>query len=226
MVVCRGVRSARLGRFGWPLALALAFASHFLLDSIPHLDAMGPLRSFRSSWLLFPAFGVTAAALTWLVYRRNPGLAWIWILLSLWLVISGFSGTILRGLAALVLVGLLFYRTRRADSPGYLLAGILAISADFVPKTVSTLANFHNGLHYNVGWGTSLFLQFQDPPLPSGLVRLQNPYYLMGYGLEFLVEAVFFLLAFVSLSRLALDPKPAAEEAISSSQPEETSVPV
>lgn len=226
MVVCRSVRSPRLGHLGWPLALALAFASHFLLDSIPHLDANGPLRSFRTSLLLFPVFGLIGAALTWLVYRRNPGAAWIWILLSIWLVISGFSGTIGRGLAALILVGFLAYRTRRTDAPGYLLAGILSIAADFVPGSLTTLINFHDGMHFVMGWGHSLLIQFEAGPAPTGsLARLQNPYFQLGYGLEFAVEVGIFLAAFLSLSRLALAPKPVTEPSSSAREEEGTRVP-
>lgn len=227
MVVFRRIRSPRLGRLGWPLGLALAFASHFLLDSIPHLDAIGPLQGFRSTFLPFPVFGIIGAALTYLLYKRNPAAAWIWALLCVWLVIAGFSGPIVRGLAAVALIGLLAYRARRADAPGYLFAGILAVSADLVPKSLSALVNFHDAMHFVVGWGTTLSMRFQALPLPSGsLARLQSPYFLLGYGLEFAVEAGILLTAFLSFSRLAFAPKAVTEPVASAPEAEETRVPV
>ena len=225
MAICQRVRSPRLGRFGWPLALALAFASHFLLDSIPHVDPLGPLRGLGSSLWLY--LGLVGAGLTCYLYTRNRDAGLIWILLSAWLGITGLAGTMVRSLAALAFLGLLAYRTRRADAVAYLLAGMLAVSGDLVPARFDAFAKFHNAMHYRMDWGVSFFLQYQSPPLPSGiLARLQNPYFQLGYGLEVLVEAAFFLTAFSILSRLALVPKAVSEHSVPATEREETGVPV
>jgi len=227
MAICGRFRSPRWGLLGWAFALALAFASHFVLDSIPHMDAIGPLQGFRYSVWLFLAFGLLGGGMAVFLYIRNREAALIWILLSVWIGIAGLAGTMVRGLAALALIGLLAYRTRRAEAPAYLVAGMLAVSGDLVPGPLRLLQNFHDGMHFMVGWGTSLFLRFQSSPIPSGAAaRLQNPYFLLGYGLELAVEAAILLAAFLSFSRLALERKVETESAASVPEPEETRAPV
>jgi hypothetical protein len=226
MAIFQRVRSPRLGRFGWPLALALAFVSHFLLDAIPHLDAVGPLRGFRYGGLFFPMFGLLGGGLAVYLYRRNRDAGLIWVLLSVWLVIVGLSGTVVRGLAALALLGLLAYRTRRAEMVALFLAGVLAVSPDIVPRTMTVIARFHDVMHFSASWGTSLLLMFRSSPLPSGdLSRLRNPYFLTSLGLEVIVEASIFLVAFWSLSVLSLEKKAASEPVVSACEPEETRAP-
>lgn len=226
MALCGPVRSSRLGRLGWPLALALALASHFVLDSIPHLDAIGPLRELRYGGFLFLLFGLIGFGFALYLLRRDRNVGWIWVLLSVWLVVSSFSGGIIRGLTALVLVGWFVYRTRQVDAPAYLLAAILAIFPDFFPLRIPWLREFHDAMHYSVGWGLSLFYKFQGPPIPSGnLARVENFYFQAGLGLEVLVEALIFLFAFLSFSKLSIQNKPKRESPVTR-ETEETSVPV
>ena len=227
MAICQHLRSRRLGRFGWAIALALAFASHYLLDSIPHIDSIGPLQGFRFSGLLFPALGLIGAGFAVYLFPRNREAGLIWILLSVWIGVAGLSGTFVHGLAAVALCGFLAYRTRRVEAAAFFLAGILAISADFVPRSIRAAAKFHDSMHFSVSWGTSLFRTFQPPPLPAGtLARLQDPYFQLGYAMELIAEAVIFLTAFWSLSRLALERKAELEPAASVPEPEETRAPV
>lgn len=224
LVIGQRVRSPRLGRLAWPLVFVLAFFSHFLLDSIPHLDTFGPFREFHSSLWLY--LGLIGAALTCFLYLRNRDAGLIWILLAAWIGVAGLAGTPVRVLAALALIGFLAYRTKRMETVAYLVAGMLAVSADLVPKSFHALVKFHDTMHYQTGWGKAIFLHFQSLPFPSGYARLHNPYFLMGYGLEFLVEGAIFLTAFWSLSRLALAPKPVAEPSIPAAAPEESGVAV
>jgi hypothetical protein len=206
LLVCRHLRPRRLGLPGWAIALVLAFLSHFLLDAIPHLDAIGPLRELRRSLWLFLILSVIGAGLAAFLYKRNQDAGVIWLLLSVWLAVAGFAGTWVRAIAALTMIGFLALRTRRIEAPAYLAGAMLAIAGDMVPSRLELLSNFHDGMHFVVGWGTSLYVQFYSWPPPSGtLVRLRNPYFQVGYGLEFIVEAAIFLGAFWSFSRFVFE---------------------
>ena len=225
MLVCQRVCSPRLGRFAWPLALALAFASHFLLDSIPHLDARGPLRGFRQGGFVFLLFGLFAGGLAAYLYRRNRDAGLIWILLAVWLGVAGLLGYMAGGLVALALIGWLVYRTRRADAVVIFLGGVLAVFPDTVSRTLGWMAKYHDAIHFKQSWGTSLLLLFQSSPPSGRLARLQNPYFQMGVGLEVIVEAAIFLAAFLSCLALSFEKKAPPMPAVSAREPEETRAP-
>jgi len=205
LAIYQRVRSWRPGIAGWAIALSLAFASHFLLDTIPHLDAMGPLRELRRSMWLHLALGALGAGLAALLYRRSRDAGLIWLALSAWVGIAGFSGTLVRGLAGILLMALLAFVTRHVHVPVYLLGAMLAVSGDLVPGQMEALTKFHNAMHFSMGWGASLYVEFNSWPPPQGLTRLRSPYFLAGYGLELVIETAIFLLAMRSLSRLSLE---------------------
>ena len=196
------------GRLAWLLAFPLAFASHYLLDAIPHFEDIEPLARYRDSVWLFVGFGLIGAGLGIYLLRRNRQAGLLWLPLSVWIGLAGISETLIRVAVALALLGYLAYRTRQANAAGYLLAGMLAGAADFVPRTWSAAVVFHNRMHYQLDWGSRLYLKFQTLPIPRDwLTRLENPYILAGYGLELLVEAVIFLAAFSVFFPLRLEPK-------------------
>jgi hypothetical protein len=197
------------GRWGWVLAFPLAFASHYLLDAIPHFEDLGPLMRVQNRPWVFLGVGLIGGGISAYLYRRNRQASLLWLALSVWIALAGISEVLICLAAGLALLGTVAYRTRQADAVGYLLAGMLAEAADLIPRT---WIGFHNQMHYEVDWGTALYLKFNPPPPPTQwLSRLQNPYLQLGYGLELLVEAVIFLAAFSVFCRLRLEPKTQTE---------------
>jgi len=201
------------GRLGWVLAFPLAFASHYLLDAIPHFEDLGPLMlRFRNSPWMFFGLALIGSGLSAHLLRRNRQAGVLWLTLCVGIGLAGIPVPLIRLAAALALLGYIAYRIRKADAVGYLLAGMLAFAADLIPGTWSAASAFHNRMHYQLDWGTYLYLEFQSWPPPwNWLSRIQNPYFLTGYGLELLVEAVIFLAAFSVFFRLRLEPKAQTE---------------
>ena len=202
------------GRLGWVLAFPLAFASHYLLDAIPHFEDLGPLMlRFRNSPWMFFGLALIGSGLSAHLLRRNRQAGVLWLTLCVGIGLAGIPAPLIRLAAALALLAYLGYRTRRADAVGYLLAGMLAFAADLIPGTWSAASAFHNRMHYQLDWGTALYVKYEPSPVPflSWTGRIQNPYFLAGYGLELLVEAVIFLAAFSVFFRLRLEPKTQTE---------------
>lgn len=211
-VIYHQLRHPWAGRFGWVLAFLLAFVSHYLLDALPHFEGVGPWLRYRDSFWVFVGLGLIGAGLAVYLFPRNRQAGLLWLLLSLWIGLAGTSEPMIRLVAALALFGYMAYRTRKADAVGYLLAGILAVAADLVPRTWSGAVAFHSRMHYQVDWGTYFYFKYQAAPAPLNWPnQLQNPYFLAGYGLEMLVEALIFLAGFYVFSRLRWEPIPRPE---------------
>ena len=209
------LRRSPLGRWSGVVAFPLAFASHYLLDAIPHFEGVGPfiLLKYQASFWVFLGLGMIGGGLAVYLFRRNREAGLIWLLLSLWIGLGGISPPALRLPAALACLGYLAYKTTQDDALGYLLAGMLAVAPDFVTAISSPATLIHNRLHYRLDWATRLYLHFHPPPLPQDwLVRLSNPYFLLGYGLELLVEAVIFFGALYLFSRQCWEGETKAEE--------------
>lgn len=207
--IYRTLRSPWVGRWGWTLALPLAFVSHYLLDAIPHFERLGPLRRYLGQLWVFLAFGVIGMGLATYLFRRNREAGLIWLTLSFWIGLAGISGSLVEVLGALALLGFVAYHAKRAEAVGYVLAGILAVAADLVPRSLNGVEQFHNRMHYQVDWGTYLYFKYHSSPVPmEWRFRLQDPYFLLGYGLELLVKAGIFLGAFSIFAGLRFKEKP------------------
>ena len=210
------LRRSPLGRWSGVVAFPLAFASHYLLDAIPHFEGVGPfiLLKNQASFWVFLGLGMIGGGLAAYLFRRNREAGLIWLLLSLWIGLGGISPPAMRLPVALACLGYLAYKTTQDDALGYLLAGMLAVAPDFVTAISSPPATLiHNRLHYRLDWATRLYLHFNPPPIPQDwLVRLSNPYFLLGYGLELLVEAVIFFGALYFFSRLRFEGEIKTEE--------------
>ena len=210
------LRRSPLGRWSWVVAFPLAFASHYLLDAIPHFEGVGPfiLLKYQASFWVFLGLGMIGGGLAVYLFRRNREAGLIWLLLSLWIGLGGISPPALRLPAALACLGYLAYKTKQADAVASLLAGMLAVAPDWVFVLSRDAHLIHHRLHYHLDWATRLYLHFHPPPIPQDWqVRLSNPYFLLGYGLELLVEAVIFFLALYLFSRQRLEGEIQAEEA-------------
>ena len=221
-VIYQELRKSRLQRWSWVLAFPLAFFSHHFLDAIPHFEKIGPLIPYRGTVWTFAVLGMIGAGLAAYVFRRNRRAGLIWLALSFWIGLGGPSAHVFRLLTALAFLGLIFYVTRKASAAACLLAGMLAVSADFVPQSFRSFGQFHDSMHYATDWGTSLYRSSNQLPLPAGWQsRLQNPYFLFGYGLELLVEGFLFLGALYLFTRPEAEKRATAERVAEIAEPVE-----
>lgn len=196
------LRRSPLRRWSWVVAFPLAFASHYLLDAIPHFEDFGPLLRYRTNPWIFLGLGMIGSGLAVYLFRRNRETGLIWLILSLWIGLGGISPPAIRLLAALACLGYLAYKTKQTDAVASLLAGMLAVAPDFVAVISRSATTFHNTMHYRLDCATRLYLYFNPPPVPRDwLVRIQNPYFLLGYSIELLVEAVIFFGSLYLFSR-------------------------
>jgi hypothetical protein len=207
------------------LVFPLAFLSHYALDAIPHYEEFGPLFKYRETvWVLFGLSGI-GLAFGWLIWRWNREAAGVWLLLCLWIGFGSSGPLPWRVLTALgILVGAAATRRLRTRL-GYLLAGMLALSADFFPASWRTMHALHDTIHYHTDWGTLLYRRYVGVPVPSSWrIQSANPYFLAGWGLEVLVEGCVFFAAIWILVRgsvaetkqEAVDPQPSPAPAVSS----------
>lgn len=178
---------------GWVLAFLLAFASHYALDAIPHFEDIGPLVDSPGRVPIFIGLGIAGVLMALLLRRWNRPAAGIWLVFSLWIALGSNSYVLWRIPTAVLALGWLAYRSRRAEALGFLLAGMLAVAADFVPLQYAPARSVHYAAHYKADLGLRLHRAFSQEPVPARLLdRLQSPYFLAGYGLELLAEAVIF----------------------------------
>ncbi len=200
IVIYQKLRS-RFPRYGWALALPLAFASHFLLDAIPHFEDVGSLKS-PGRVPIFLGLGLIGAGFALFLRRWNREAALIWLLLSLWIGVGSHAYPLLRVLTAALGLAYFAWKSKQWAAVGYLAGGMLATVADLIPLTISRMDNFHDVIHYQIGWGERLYLFFSENPIPlRWRERVQNPYFLAGYGLELLLEGVIFFGALYLFSR-------------------------
>lgn len=218
-IIYQQLRS-RYPRFGWALALPLAFVSHFLLDAIPHFEDVGSLES-PGRVPIFLGLGLIGAGFALFLRRWNRDAALIWLLLSLWIGVGSYSYPLLRILTAALGLAYIAWKSRQWNSAGYLAGGMLATVADLIPITAGRMEQLHDAIHYQIGWGERLYFLFSSSPIPfRWRDRLQDPYFLAGYGMELLLEGVIFLGALYLLSRERFAWKTAAEDSCKISEPE------
>jgi len=171
--------------------LALAYASHFLMDAIPHFEDVGPLVRSPGRISIFLALGFVGAGLAFPLWRLRREAGLLWLVLSVWIGLGNNAYPQLRMATALAAMCLILWKQKSWTAVGCLLAGMLAAMPDLIPFPFEH--SFHDGMHYKVGWGTRLYVTLAQSPLPlPWLGRLRNPYYLMGYGAELIVEGALF----------------------------------
>src|SRR5579884_3958163 len=117
-------RSTGGGFLGVLLALPLAFASHYLLDAIPHFEMVPPpLRHYDFNFFIMLALVITGTLLGVLLMRWNREVGTILLLLFLWASLSTYSPLWTRiavGAAALAYIA----AGKSAAGVGYMLAGM------------------------------------------------------------------------------------------------------
>jgi hypothetical protein len=193
-VIFQKLGKSRAGHWGWVLALPLAFASHYLLDAIPHFEDMFNIVDFRAMPVVILGIGLVGAALAMILSRWNREAARIWLVLFLWIGLGGYSFSWLRILTAALALGYLAWSAKDWSAAGYMLAGLLAVAPDLIFSGIHQMAVVHQFFHYRIDWATRIYTAFsQAPPLREWQARLLNPYFLLGYALELLVEGLIFL---------------------------------
>ena len=201
-LIFQKLRIRKLGPLGWVLGLLLALASHYLLDAIPHFENVGPLKYYMGGMLIFVGLGGLGVIVSVLLLRRNREAGWIFLILSLWVALGNPEYPLLRLTTALLGLGFLAWKSRQAKAVGCLLAGMLAVAPDLMPATTTAMERLHLVFHYRVDWATRLHRAFGGAPVPAHWqARLQDPYFLMGYALQLVVEAIIFFGALYLLSR-------------------------
>ena len=193
-VIFQQLRRLRWGHWGWALAFPLAFASHYLLDAIPHFEGIVAIRAYKTNASFILGVGVVGIALTLILMRWNREAGRIWLILFLWIGLGAYSFSWLRILTTALALGYVAWRDKDWSAPGYLLTGMLAVAPDLIPGGFQRMADLHYFFHYKVDWATRIYIAFSKPPLPwSWPARLHDPYFLLGYALELLIEGLIFL---------------------------------
>ncbi|MBI4463828.1 MAG: hypothetical protein HY647_03890 [Acidobacteria bacterium] len=201
-VIFQKLRPRRLGPLGWLLAFLLAFVSHYLLDAIPHFETIGPIREYWGGGLVLVVLGVVGVGLSLWLLRRNREAGWIWLILSLWVALGRPSHPWLWLATAVLGLALLAWKTRRAEVVGCLAAGMLAVSADLALSAIRAFERLHHVFHYRLDWGSRIYLAIVGGPRPAPWqARLQDPYFLLGYAAELVVEGFIFFGALYLFSR-------------------------
>ena len=177
------------------MALALAFLSHFVCDAIYHFEAFYPL-SRQLGVSHEEAFALTATALglvllpvLWVLARRDPGL------LPFYLYIAGASlllatQGIYRLAAGLLIAGLFFLFSDSARLCRWVLGAFVANLPDLARWAFEPLNRLHSATHYegirDLGDVIYRFARGQ----PSLFVgdRFSDPYYVLGYVIEVVIE--------------------------------------
>jgi hypothetical protein len=201
-VLCQQLGRIRWARWAWLLAFPLAFLSHYALDAIPHFEAFVAPSVPKESFLLIAAVGLAGMAIALLLMRGNREAGRLWLVISLWIAVGPYSFSWLRVLTAALGLAYLGWASRRLRSVACLAASILSISPDLAPAGFERLASLHYLFHYRTDLALRLFRAYSESPFPEGWkAQLHNPYFLLGYGLELLIEGGIFLTAIYLFSR-------------------------
>ncbi|MCH8266720.1 MAG: hypothetical protein IH846_04330, partial [Acidobacteria bacterium] len=141
---------------------------------------------------------------------------------SLWIGVGSYSYPLLRVLTAVLGLVYFAWKSKQRAAVGYLAGGMLATVADLIPLSISRMEKFHDAIHYQTGWGQRLYMFFSESPVSlRWRERMQNPYFLAGYGLELLVEGVIFFGALYLLSRERFSWRTAEADAHKAGEPAE-----
>src|SRR4051812_46151907 len=104
-VIYQGCRRVTPSRWALAMALPLAFASHYLIDAIPHFEMVPPpLRRYDVNLIVMIALGLIGTALGLLLMRWNREAGKILLILFWWVSIGVYAPVwlrILTGIAGL-----------------------------------------------------------------------------------------------------------------------------
>ena len=202
-------------RYGsWLLALVLAFASHFLLDAIPHFDQkvfmsergeeMYPLDAFgyKVNLPVMKMLGIGGLLLALLLMRLNPDVGKVFLVIALWIGIGGYRLTWVKILTGALALGYVAWKSANKSSVGYLLGGMMAVLPDLIPRSFTRLTAFHNYAHSRVNWASHFYFKYtQYRDLNDWHDALYSHYDLLAYGPFVLLEGMIFLGALYLLTR-------------------------
>lgn len=215
--ICQQTRKLTWGPGKWILALALAFVSHYLLDSIPHFEGIVHFQTSHNIPLMV-GLGALGTMLALLLVRLNLEAGRIWLVLTLWIALGFYAFSWWRVATAALALGYIAWKSPCRHAAYYAAAGMLAIAPDLLPSSFRTLATIHGTMHYRVDWENLVYVSFWNPPVPhSWGARLHDPYFLLVYGLEIFVEGLIFLGALYLFSREEFSPEKSNQREITES---------
>ena len=192
----------RVRRMAIPLAFLLAFVSHYALDAIPHYEEFGALLKYRDTMWVFVGIGLVGLAFARLMWRWNRNAAQVWLVLCLWIALGGYGVAVWRASSAVLIFGVLAVSRKGRGHLGYVIAGMLSLSPDFLPARWHTARAIHDSIHFHTDWGAYLYAKFVGMPAPVlWQARATNPYFLAGWSLEILIEGCVFFAALWILVR-------------------------
>jgi len=188
--------------WGWVIAFPLAVLSHYLLDAIPHFEKTGPLGDAKENLVITLGLGLVGTALALLLMRWKSDAGRVWLVLFLWVGLGTYSFSLWRIFTAALGMAYVGWKNKHWSAMGYVLAGILAVAPDVMPANFTLMAELHDHAHYHTDWATRIFDAFSHQPFPeTRREKLHNPYILLGYALELLVECLIFLGAVILFFR-------------------------
>ena len=184
--------------WGWAIAFPLGFASHYILDAIPHFEKTGPLGNPQEPLGIILVLGLIGAGLALLLMRWNRDAGRIWLVLFLWIGVARYSFSLWRILTATLGLAYVAWKTKERSAVGCVLAGMLAVAPDLMPASFTLMTKLHDHVHYHIDWATRIHSMFSHQPIPENWrVQLHDPYLFLGYTLEMLVEGLIFLGALI-----------------------------
>ncbi len=188
------VAGTRIRNFG--LALAVSFATHFLLDAIYHfkafyeLEVPGRWTHRQATVTLFLALAIPGlAAMVW-IWRRNRQVV----------IFAGYGCAMVlvdrvqrwqwELIWALLLTAIWYLLAPNPLTRRWVICGFAAYLPDLLKSFIPAIAFVHKAAHHRTVIGMGDWVSrlgrgnWQIPPL-----RALDPYYQIGYGLEILMEA-------------------------------------
>lgn len=217
-LICQQTRRLRCGGWKWSIALAMVFASHFLLDSIPHFEGVVPIQNYKRNVLLMVGMGSLGMVLAALLMRWNREVGRVWLVLFLWIALGFYTFSWWRILTAAIALAYIAWKSPLRQAVFYTAAGMISVLPDLMPPSLQNLTLFHRSMHYSSDWSNLVYLYFSDPPVPrTWQARLQSPPFLLAYGLELAIEGLIFVLALYFLARDRLAPEMSWQSQLSES---------
>jgi hypothetical protein len=178
------------------LAIPLAFASHFVCDSIYHFEAFYPLSRLLGT-TYEGAFAAAAAVMAllllpvlWLLNRGGRGLGALYVYAAATSTVMVFDDWRVRGALALLIAGLFLIAGSEVRFAHWIVGALSAQLPDLIREGIRPLNRFHIFMHYDGTWDLGQIfyhLVHGEPGLHTN-VRFENPYYVTGYVVEVLIE--------------------------------------
>lgn len=210
------------------IAIPVAFASHFVLDAIPHFELFFPLAHWlgvshaAAFWIVAVVCGIAVApALLWITWRNSPGITYAAYCVVLTAFLIGYQSPGWHRLAGVLAVtGAFGLIGRTGQFWRWLACGLVTVLPDVLRGFWSSLDWLHTWAHFRAGHdlGWLFYGWFDGIQQVSVAHRFENWSYMSGYLLEIALELAIFLaglyltVRFRPREQVQLAPLPAARK--------------